>query len=105
MIPNSPRGSGFEHEGWANESPSTHHHIYKEHENLSRDEPSKLREIEIQEPSSSSTQLPSGPKPGRTQQEGDISNISIGKSSQLLEPDAPIPYRIYSTSITQLRIS
>ncbi|GJX81752.1 hypothetical protein Tco_0331233, partial [Tanacetum coccineum] len=47
MIPNSPRGSGFEHEGWANESPSTDHHIYKEHKNLSRDKPSKLREIEF----------------------------------------------------------
>lgn len=77
---NSPRGSDFEHEGWANESPSTHHHKYKEHENLSRDEVPELREIEIQEPSSSSTKLPSGSKPVRTQQEDEISNFSFGKS-------------------------
>ncbi|GJX81753.1 MLO-like protein 12 [Tanacetum coccineum] len=68
---NSPRGSGFEHEGWANE--------IQEHENLSRDEVPELREIEIQEPSSSSTKFPSGSKPVRTQREEEISNFSFGK--------------------------
>nr|GEU67391.1 MLO-like protein 12 [Tanacetum cinerariifolium] len=89
-LSNSPRHSGLEHEGWANESPSTHHHLrYQERENFRRDddiqdeirdEVPDFEEIKIQEPNSSSTQLPSGPRPVRTQHEVDISDFSFGQS-------------------------
>ena len=88
-LSNSPRHSGFEHEGWANESPSTHHHHrYQERENFRRDdiedeirdEVPDFEEIKIKEPSSSLTQLPSGPRPFRTQHEVDISDFSFGQS-------------------------
>lgn len=77
-LSNSPRGSGFEHEGWANESPSNKH--YQEHDDYTRDEVHDIEEGEIQQPSSSSTQLPSGPRPVRTQHEVDISDFSFGQS-------------------------
>nr|XP_043614550.1 MLO-like protein 12 [Erigeron canadensis] len=83
-LSNSPRGSGFEHEGWANESPSTHHHHrkYEEPDQFTSEEDiHDLQEIEIQRPSSSSTtQLPPGPRPVRTQHEVDISDFSFGQS-------------------------
>ncbi|KAI3751469.1 hypothetical protein L2E82_22556 [Cichorium intybus] len=77
---NSPRGSHFEHEGWANESPHRHEHKYEDAENFQRDEIRDLEEVELQEPSSSSTQLPSGPRPVRAQHEVDITDFSFGQS-------------------------
>lgn len=81
---NSPRGSQFEHEGWANESPQRHEKKYEDVENFKRDElvNDHLEENEIQEPISSlsSTPLATGPRPIRTQHEVDISDFSFGQS-------------------------
>ncbi|KAL4556674.1 hypothetical protein LXL04_034830 [Taraxacum kok-saghyz] len=72
---NSPRGSPFEHEDWANESP----HVHEDVETFRRDQVHDIEEGEIQEPSPISTQLPSEPtRPVRTQNEVDISDFSFG---------------------------
>ena len=77
---NSPRGSHFEHEGWANESPHKHEQKHEDVETLRRDEVDDIDVGEIQEPSSSSTQLPLRPtRPVRTQHEVDISEFSFGQ--------------------------
>ncbi|XP_071734037.1 MLO-like protein 12 [Rutidosis leptorrhynchoides] len=60
-LSNSPRGSGFEHEGWANEE-------------------SDAQEIEMYGPSSSLTPLSPGSRPVTTQHEVDISDFSFAKS-------------------------
>ncbi|KAI3508667.1 hypothetical protein L1887_23676 [Cichorium endivia] len=79
-LSNSPRGSHFENEGWANESPHRREQKYEDAENFRRDEVHDLEEGEIQEPSSSAPQLPSGPRPVRTQHEVDISDFSFGQN-------------------------
>ncbi|KVI06898.1 Mlo-related protein [Cynara cardunculus var. scolymus] len=75
---NSPRGSNFEHEGWANESPSNHRHNHREDGDVGRDDIHDLEENEIQAPQSSSIELPTGPRPVRTQHEVDITDFSFG---------------------------
>ncbi|XP_052623392.1 MLO-like protein 12 isoform X2 [Lactuca sativa] len=77
-LSNSPKGSHFEHEGWANESPQRHDQRYEDAENIRKDEIRDIEEGEIQE-STSSTQLPIGPRPVRGQHEVDISDFSFGR--------------------------
>lgn len=76
---NSPRaGSHFEHEGWANESSHGHEQKYEDADNFRRDEIHDIEEGEIEEQiTSSSTQLPSGPRPDRHQHEADISEFTF----------------------------
>lgn len=77
---NSPRGSNFEHEGWANESPSNHRHSHQEDGDFGRDDIHGLEENEIQALQSSSIELPSGPQPVKTQHEVDITDFSFGQN-------------------------
>ncbi|KAL8233545.1 hypothetical protein R6Q59_019645 [Mikania micrantha] len=71
-LSNSPRGSGVEHEGWANESTSNTRYKYQE------DPDPELEEEEIHELSSSSTR----PRPGpvRSQSMVTITNFSFGRT-------------------------
>lgn len=78
-LSNSPRRSGFEHEGWANESTSNSHYKYREPDNFIRDDGPDLEEGEIQEPSSGANRLQLEPRPVRTQHEVDVTDFSFGQ--------------------------
>ncbi|KAK1432070.1 hypothetical protein QVD17_08960 [Tagetes erecta] len=79
-LSNSPRRSGFDHEGWGNESSSNYHYNNQEPDNFTRDTRPDLEEGQIQEPNSGSTQLGLEPRPVRTQQEVDATDFSFEQS-------------------------
>ncbi|KAK1432064.1 hypothetical protein QVD17_08954 [Tagetes erecta] len=78
-LSNSPRRSGFENEGWANESSSNYHYKYQEPENFTRDECPDIEEGEIQDLVLSSTQMQLESRPVRTQHEVDVTDFSFGQ--------------------------